>query len=1182
MKKNLFLIGRKAYGIKRLIRIMKFSLVFFIITGLNVVTATSYSQRSKLDLLVENKSLVDLFKLIEDQSDYKFFYQEKQVSGVEKQISLQVEGKSINEVLNGALDNTSLKYKIIDNHVIIYLNDGKSEKVIQQEKLTITGKVTDDNGESLPGVAILIKGTTDGTITNIDGEYSINNVNTEDVLVFSFIGMASQEISVDGRTVIDVVMQSDAIGLEEVVAVGFATQKKVNLTGAVGSLKSEALESRPVANATQMLQGLVGGLNIAQGSGGSLESRPTINVRGAGTIGVNSSGSTLILIDGMEGDINAINPQDIESVSVLKDAAASSIYGSRAPFGVILVTTKKGTAGKMKVNYNNSFRSSSPINMPEMMDSYTFATYFNDGCLNTPGWGTHFSEERLQRIKDFQEGKITDTTIPHPNNPGVWSPGYRDGNDNIDWYDALYRDNSFSQEHNLSFSGGKEDLKYYISANIFNQDGLMEFNRDEFTRYTTTVKLNVTLTDYLKANVSTRFVREDYGRPSFLNDNLFKDLARQAWPVLPLYDPNGYLFSSPSPALNLRDGGRDKSQKDWLYQQGQFVFEPIKGWKTFAELNYRTKNNFRHWDLQKTYNHDVNGNPIPVRNESEVREEGIRENYLNTNIYSEYSKQVTEAHFIKVMLGFQSEKNNTRNVIAKKNGIIVPGLPTLHTSSGNDASGSAVPPFVDGEYKTWATAGYFGRINYNFCERYLFEMNLRYDGASRFRDDKRWNFFPSASVGWNIAKEEFWESNMDVLSTFKLRVSYGELGNQNTESWYPTYMTMPFEASKGKWLVNGLKPNTSKSPKLISTFLTWETIRSYNMGLDIGALRNRLTGSLDLFKRETLNMVGPAPTLPEILGTDVPNQNNTDLKTYGFELELGWNDRLKNGLGYNVKFILSDSQTKITKYPNPTSELNEGYETDKKKKKYRTSMMLGEIWGYETIGIAKSDEEMNTHLASLPNGGQNAFGSVWEAGDIMYKDINNDGKIDAGSNTAGDSGDRKIIGNSTPRYRFSLDISADYKGFDFRAFFQGIGKRDIWQGSYYFWGVNDNIWWSAGLKPHVDYFRADADHVLGQNIDSYYPRPRFDGSNGNRKVQTRYLQNGAYIRLKNIQLGYTLPNSITEKIKLNKVRVFVSGENLWTATKMSDLFDPETAGGGWGGNVYPLSKTISAGMSVNF
>jgi TonB-linked SusC/RagA family outer membrane protein len=1045
---------------------------------------------------------------------------------------------------------------------------GNTVTGVQQN--SISGKVIDESGETLPGVTVLLKGTTNGTVTNIDGLFTLSGVKEGDVLQFSFVGMKSQEITIASQTSIDVTMMQETVGMEEVVVVGFGTQKKVNLTGAVGVVDNEKLEARPVQNASQMLQGLVSGLNISQ-TGGSLEDSPTINIRGTATIGQGSTGSPLVLIDGMEGDINAINPQDIESISVLKDAAASSIYGSRAPFGVILVTTKKGAEGKMVINYNNNFRWSSPINVPDMMDSYTFATFFNDANINGGG-GAFFDEERMQRILNYQNGLTRDEIIQNPDNPQYWADGYGYGQANNDWYDVIYKDYSFSQEHNMSISGGNKAIKYYASGNFLDQSGLMEFNTDKFKRYTTTVKVSAQLTDWAKATVSNRFIREDFGRPASLTNDLFADLARQGWPVVPVYDPNGYLYSSPSPALGLSDRGRDKSQKDWLYQQAQLVLEPVKDWIITGELNYRTQNDFRSWDLQKTYNHDVDGNPVLYSSSSLVHEQAFRENYVNSNLFTEYTKEVGEGHNFKVLVGFQSEVLKRRAISAERNGIMVPSLPTLNTTSGTDANGEVTAPLVSGDYNHWSTQGFFGRINYNYKERYLIEGNLRYDGTSRFRSDRRWNWFPSVSAGWNIAREPFWEDMQDIIGTMKLRGSYGELGNQNTSNWYPTYVTMPVGTSNGGWLVNGVQPNTASAPGLVSQSLTWERVKSWDVGLDMSFISGKLSTSFDYYTRYTNDMVGPAPELPVILGNNVPSVNNTDLKTYGFELEATWKDRLKNGLGYSVQVLLSDAQTVIEKYPNPTGNLDT----------YVEGRKLGEIWGYETIDIARNEGDMEAHLATLPNGGQDALGSQWEQGDIMYRDLNDDGKIDNGANTINEHGDIKVIGNSTARFPFSVDLAADWKGFDIRAFFQGVLKSDYYINSYYFWGAWDwGIWWSSGLTQHEDYFRADADHPLGQNLDAYYPRPLFNGKN--HQSQTGYLQDASYIRLKNLQFGYTIPERWANSIGIEKLRVYVSGENIWTGTKMTKIFDPETVFNPdrWTGTNYPLNRTISLGVSVN-
>jgi len=1046
-----------------------------------------------------------------------------------------------------------------------------SSFTVAAQTAKIEGVVKDKQGV-MPGVSVKVKGTTIGATTDAKGFFTLS-APEDGTLVFSSIGYLSSELNVrsykpsSGSVYrVYLTMEPNDQNLDEVVVVGFGTQKKVNLTGAVGVVDAKALENRPVQNIAQALQGLVPGLNIGQNNG-SLDSSPGINIRGTGTIGTSSS-SPLVLVDGMEGSLTALNPQDVESISVLKDAAASSVYGSRAAFGVILVTTKKGKSGKVQVNYNNSLRSTKPTLLPEMMDSYTFALYFNDASLNGGG-SAQFGPAQLQRIQDFQSGKLTASIIPSKTNPLLWGDGYADGNANNDWFKVMYLDHATSLEHNVSLNGGTDRTTYYVSGNYMDQNGLMRYSQDGYARYGASAKINNKISDQVSINYSTRFLRETFHRPSALTGGFYEDMGRQGWPNLPLTDPNGYFYSSPSPALAMAEGGEDNTVKDWMYQQLQFVIEPLKGWKTFAEFNYRTQTQFRHWDAQQTYNHDVNGTPYLYAKGSNVYEYGRKENYFNTNIYSEYSKSFSKHNF-KVMTGYQFESTSYRDLSAQRDGIIVATLPTLNTTSGTDANGLVLPPLVSGQYQKWAIAGFFGRFNYDYDGRYLLEANVRYDGSSRFRADKRWNLFSSFSAGWNIAREEFWKNNTDLVSTLKLRASYGSLGNQNTNVWYPTYVTMPVGAANGSWLLNGTRPNNAGAPGLVSSTLTWETVKSYNVGVDFTMLKNKLSGSFDWYNRKTLNMVGPAPQLPVTLGREVPQTNNTDLKSIGFELEVGWNDRMKNGLGYSVKLLLSDYRTTVTRYPNLTGALD----------KYRAGQQLDDIWGYTTLGIAKTQAEMDAHLATSSNG-QSMFGSQWGAGDIMYADYNKDGKIDWGNWQEGDSGDAHKIGNSTPRYRFGFDVNLDYKGFDVRAFFQGVLKRDYWINNYYFWGVTSNKWFSTGLKENLDYFRGDANSPLGQNLDAYYPRPVF-GSGKNQEVQTGYLQNAAYLRLKNLQIGYTLPSGLTKRLGGQKFRVYASGENLVTWTKLAKMFDPETVDGGADQSVYPLSKVLSLGLSVTF
>lgn len=1045
---------------------------------------------------------------------------------------------------------------------------GNGLDIVHQSVKKITGVVKDAAGVPIIGANVRVKGSTNGTITDIDGNFSLDIAENTELLEVSYIGYKSQVLQIKGKKELVVVLKEDTEVLDEVVVVGFGTQKKVNLTGAVSIVSSEAFEDRPVQNVAMMLQGVMPGLNISM-SDGQMDSAPNINIRGTSTIGEGSSGSPLILIDGIEGDMNMLNPQDIESVSVLKDAAASSIYGSRAPFGVILITTKKGKEGRFTVNYNNSFRWNTPVKRPHTVDSYRFATYFNDASVNNKLTGK-FTPERMERIKAYMEGTLKTVNIPDPNNPNVWADGYDYANGNTDWWDVLFKDWTFSQEHTASINGGTDKLQSYISMNYLDAGGMMKLSEDNYSRYATNARINAKLSKMFSLNYGVRYTHATYDRPSRMGN--IGALGYTTWPMVPVYDDNGHLFSPTSPAIGIRDGGRSKTTHNVMTQQLGLIVNPFEGFVINGDVNYSLVNVQNHSDYQKTYVYDVAGKPIPNADNSSVSESTSTNSYINTNLYGTYSHAFDSGHEFKIMGGFQSEQYWTNAFSASRNGIMVPGMDVIDITNGTDGSGRLTPPTVGGNRNEWAVFGFFGRLNYSWKERYLAEVNIRYDGTSRFRKDKRWKTFPSVSAGWNIAKEAFWEDWTDYVNVLKLRASYGTLGNQNTSSWYPTYITMPVGTANGGWLINGSKPNTADAPGIISSTMTWETIRSIDVGLDISALKNRLNVTVGWYQRSTLDMIGPAPELPLILGTGVPKTNNTDLRTRGFELTVNWKDQLANGLAYQVAFNLSDDRTKITSYPNDTYDLGKPYYTNKN---------VGEIWGYETIGIAKTQEEMDRHLASLPNGGQNPLGSQWEAGDIMYKDLNGDGVINNGANTLSDHGDLKVIGNNTPRFRFGLSLAAQWKGLDISAFFQGVMKRDFWEGSYNFWGYSGYVWRSVAFEEHMDYYRNDPDHYMGENLDAYYPRP-LEGTSKNQQTQTRYLQNAAYIRLKNLSIGYTLPTNVLSRAGISKFRVFVSGENLWTGTKLSSIFDPEQLGGGVGSIGYPLSRTISAGINVNF
>lgn len=979
----------------------------------------------------------------------------------------------------------------------------------QNSTIKVKGVVNDAMGPVI-GASIVEKGNTgNGTITDIDGNFSLN-VSSNSTLIVSFVGYKAQEIPVAGKTFFTIDLKEDNEMLEEVVVVGFATQKKVNLTGSVGTATAKDIEARPVANAVQALQGVIPGLNISNsGNGGELNATKSIDVRGTGTVGKDasgnafSSGSPLILIDGMEGDLNSINPQDIESISVLKDAAASSIYGSRAPFGVVLVTTKSGKSGRAQINYNMNMRYSTPIKMPDMANSYEFVNLFDDAEYN--GSGKHlYTDEYRQFVYDFMTGK-SDDYIWGNGSGGKWNYDY--SANNVNWLKEYYRNTAPSQEHNVSVSGGSDKMTYYLSANYMTQEGFMRYGTEDYDRYTITAKISAQLTKALKVDYSNRWVRTDYERPTYMNDDFYNHILRRARPVRAVYDPNGYLMSDINYIGVMRDGGRHNEQKDAMAQQLKITVTPLKNWNIIGEMNIKTDNNWNHWEQFVVYSH-YKDNPentytaLTSANKDQVSEYSLKTTYLNPTVYSNYNFSLKEKHNFTILGGFQAEIMKYRDMEGARTGLVTTDLPVLNLTTDADSY------TLKGLYKNWKNAGFFGRINYDYNGKYLVEGNLRYDGSSRFRRGNRWILTPSFSLGWNVARENFWEKLADVVEVFKLRVSYGELANQNTTSWYPTYQTLGVTTNGGKWLQNGALTSVASVPGLISTSLSWEKIKNTNIGFDFGALNNRLTGSFDYFWRKTKNMVGPGVELPAILGATVPSTNNTDLTTFGWELSIGWRDKVGE-LGYGVKLNISDNQTRIDKYPNPTNSLS----------KYMAGELTGDIYGYTTIGIAKTQEEMDAHIASLPKGGQTAIGSKWEAGDIMYADINGDGKIDNGSNTLDDMGDLKKIGNNTPRFRTGITLDAQWKGFDFSMFWQGVLKRDFDPGenSMVFWGTTGSgQWWSTSFKDHMDYFRAeDTASPLGANVNAYYPRPLFN--NKNHKTQTAYLQNAAYMRLKNLQ-----------------------------------------------------------------
>ena len=705
---------------------MKLLFVFcFCFVGL-LCANDSYAQRTMISVKAQNLTVKEVLSQIEAQSDFSFFYNDHHID-VDRRVSVVTEQSNIFTLLNEVFKNTNVKYAVRNKKIILSTQIADAPAV--KQTVQIKGKVTDMFGDPVIGATVMEDGTQNGTITDLDGNFILNTASANVTITVSYVGYMSQTVKAQSGKSLSVILKEDTKTLDEIVVVGFGTQKKVNLTGSVSTVNAEDLLSRPVSNVSQALQGLVPGMNFSyasDGNGGEIGADMKVNIRGAGTIGDGSNASPLILIDGMEGNMNMLNPNDIESISVLKDAAASSIYGSRAPFGVVLITTKKGKAGKVNINYNNSFRWSEAINLPDVADAYTYAMYFNKMQLNDGKTAVQFDDTRLQAIKDYASGVITTTTQPNRNTPTIWD---WIGNTNTDWYDVMFGGMAFSQEHSLSASGGTEKIQYYFSGNYMGQEGMMAIRRDKLQRYSVSSKINAQLYPWLSMNYSMKYMRKDYTKPSSMDDNtLYHNIAKR-WPMEPTVDPNGYPFALVRPTLY---GGDNNSQTDWLYQQFQIVLEPIKNWVIFGEINYKVIDAFSHTDNLKLTQMNVAGEPYLGDNgkTSSVTEGAERTNYFNANVYSEYSRTFADTHHLKVMAGFQAELNKWRQLQATKLDLISESVPSINAATGEST--------IDKSKLThWATAGFFGRLNYDYKERYLLEVNLRYDGTSRFAKDKR-------------------------------------------------------------------------------------------------------------------------------------------------------------------------------------------------------------------------------------------------------------------------------------------------------------------------------------------------------------------------------------------------------------------------------------------------------------
>lgn len=1133
---------------------MKITLLLIFMSTVAAFSSNSYSQDAKISLSLNNATVKEVIKAIEGQSEFIFFYQDQELD-LARKVTLNSKDKKITEVLDELFDGTGNVYVIRDRQIAIGKSPGRVEKAnvaaeksspaVKQQQFTVSGRVTDGvTGDPLPIVNVVVEGTTIGTTTDAEGRFTIDAPSGTSVLLFSFVGYTPQRVEIKNRQVIDIKLQPDVMQIQEVVTIGYGVQKKVNLSGAVDVISSKNIESRPVNNVVQALQGLAPNLNVIVGNeGGEPGARNLLNIRGIGSIS-GAGGAPYILVDGIEQDIYNISPDDVESISVLKDAAASAIYGARAAFGVILVTTKKGKKSGVTLNYSTNYSLASPIHLPKMVNSIQFAEYMNLAAAND-GVAAVYQPIIIEQMKKYQAGELKDWTMPVPWAPNFWLT-YAGGWANTDWYKVDFKDKVPKSTHNISLSGGNENTQYYISGSTFNQAGLLTFGNDNYFRNNLNARINTKVFDWLRFNFMSKFNRTNLDRPSHNKDRFYADIARR-WPSNGVYFPDGNL-NYEGEQLWLERGGRYVENSNELSIIPGIEIEPLKGWIIFA--NYRWKmntNGFTNHEAKVTGTF-VNGSTFYLRPNNYFATNRYESFYNSPNIYSTYNK-LWGKHEFTAMAGFEQEEINYSSSYSRKNDLISDLKPSLGTATGQE--------FASGTLGHWATRSFFGRLNYNYNGKYFAEVSGRNDGSSKFEDGYRWGVFPSASVAWLLSKESFWQKMEPYVSMFKIRGSYGSLGNQDVANYLyverlPVYTNLPY-------IIGGSRPNYVGMAGLVSPGLTWEKVKTSNFGLDAGFLKNRLTFSFDYFIRNTYDMLGPAESYPSTLGTSVPQSNNADLRTKGFEFVLGWRDN-KGDFQYDAKFMLSDATTKILKYRNPQNLLSAPY---------YEGQTLGEIWGYTTTGLFQTDGEAAAWDQSY------ITPEVWRAGDVKYTDLNGDGKIDKGKNTLEDHGDLSVIGNALPRYSYSFLFNAFWRGISMNMIWQGVGRRDLWLNSPHFWGAGW-IYTSVGFEEHMDFWTKD-------NTDAYYPAPRMDKSVRNKQVQSRYLQNGSYLRLKSLQLGYTLPASLTKKFFVGNLRVYVVGENFLTFTKLIAIFDPEATGGIYGaGMLYPIQKSLSVGLSVTF
>lgn len=1126
-------------------RSLKSLLIILLLIGNNV-----HSQDKPIPLRDALKKIAKSFKA-------EFVYDPQLIDGKAAVLNMDdVSKKSIEEVLKSILYPNELVflyvkpnyYAIVSKDRVGEININKSLRnerrdtvVVNAEKIKVTGMVADSSNVGIPGVTVTEKGTANSTITNNDGRFTMNVTNAQSVLVFSSVGYVPAEITVGNQTSLNIILQTAVSNLAEVVVIGYGTKRRENLTGAISTVTSAILQSRPIINTLAGIQGEVPGLTVQRSTGQPGTEEYDLNIRGASS--TNGGNSPLVLIDGIAGDIALLNPDDIESITVLKDASAS-IYGARAAGGVMLVTTKRGKNGSPHITYNGNVAITKMSGMMKSPNTYQFALMENEANIHN-GATPMYTPELLEKIRNNDPNPI-----PHPLYGG-WMLFFT----TTDWINAVI-ENGYQQKHNLNISGGGNNSTYYLSGGYSKQYGVIRYAPDNNERYN--LRLNYDYDVSKRIRLETKVAFEDQKRTDIggIGSSWIITEAIFGMPNHPIYTKSGKKFFAQGGWGNAVAQAKEGATASFNTRDINTNFKVIVD--VLKELKLNLQTGIVHtWqdntDIAKAvplYTWDESSiayYTIANPEQASLTKYSAKSTYRNFTGYLEYNKRFNNRHELNLMAGASHEENDYDWFSASRDHFVTDEVWSLNLGGTQNMSNN-------GGGNHWALSSMFSRVGYIYNNKYMLEANMRYDGSSRFISGKRWGFFPGISIGWRLSQENFIK-NIGLFDDLKLRASYGQTGNQEGVGLYDYLQLIniggsyPFGA--------GSQTQSASLAGMVSLNRTWETLINKNIGIDASLLSNKLNLSFDYFIKRNKNMLIPV-TYPAVLGATPPYSNSGELKTWGFETSVGWNDKIGN-VKYSAKIILSDAQNKVIDYGGADTYVV-GYNY------IREGYPLNTYFAYVFDGVIRTQKQLDAYkqLEGVP--------SDIKIGDAMFRDVNGDGKISPYGNKAGDDGDVINVGTLTPRYNFGLNLNVTYKNFDLGIFAQGVGKRTIFREGEY--AIPWSDWWR---QPPAFYFGKTWNE---DRPNAPYPELTFGPIRyWNYQPSTLQKINAAYIRLKNLQAGYTLPASLIKKLNITKARIYFSGQDIWELHHVKGGWDPEASRSGFN---YPFQRFYSIGIDATF